>query len=80
MVVHLLYVAQEFVYVHVVDKEVVQTVLGLITVTLVCHIVLDQDVTVQVQVETMQVLHTVVTSKVLQLICIQVVLVTVGNT
>jgi hypothetical protein len=53
MVVHLLCVAQEFVSVHVADKEVVQTALGQIHVSQVCHIVYVLDVTVQVQVETM---------------------------
>ena len=51
-VVHL-HVAQEYVFVHVADKEVVQTVLGQITVTLVCHTVYNLVVTVQVQVKTM---------------------------
>jgi hypothetical protein len=53
MVVHHLYAVQDFVFVHAADKEVVQTVLGQIHVIQVCHIVFDQDVTVQVQVETM---------------------------
>jgi hypothetical protein len=53
MVVHRLHVAQEYVFVHVADNVVVQMVLGQIHVIQVCHIVFDQDVTVQVQVETM---------------------------
>ena len=48
-----LHVVQEYVFVHVVDKEVVQTALGLIRVSQACHIVYNLVVTVQVQAKTM---------------------------
>ena len=66
--------------VHVEDKEDVPTQLGLTNVFLLWNIVLDQGVMELVQAVIMQVLHMVVLSKDSQLICIQVVHVTVGNT
>jgi len=48
-----LHVVQEYVFVLVADKEVVQTALGLIRVSQACHIVYNLVVTEQVQVKTM---------------------------
>ena len=80
MVVALMFVVTILTRVHVVGKEAVLIVLGLITVFLVCLTVLDQVVMAQVQVATGQVTHTVVTSRVSHHTCILVVHVTAGNT
>ena len=53
MVVHHLYAVQDFVFVHAADNVVVQTALGQIHVSQVCHIVCVQVVMVQVQAATM---------------------------